>query len=150
MDVILNDVPVVSEEVPRFDPLELEDRPRSLLLYLKIKRDSFAQSISSLGESFRPLLDTYHAILQQLERESDFLQARMKRLYTSFVTLLVRKRVLEKRIESLRDKISTMDQLIAACERKITFVSDKNASLKVDASKALAEQRCLNADLTSS
>ena len=52
-------VPVEPEVVIPLEFLKLPENPRTLLVYLRGKKESFVSSIHSLGESFRPLLHHY-------------------------------------------------------------------------------------------
>jgi hypothetical protein len=45
-----DEAPVGVEEIHRSDSLELGDQPGSLLLFLRLKRDAFEESIKSLGD----------------------------------------------------------------------------------------------------
>ena len=54
---------------------------------------------------------------------------------------------MEKRIESLRQQISTMEQLIAAYENKITLISEENKALIATASKASGDKTRLQVEI---
>ena len=82
-----DETPVGEEEIPRSDSLELGAQPGSLLLYLRFKHDAFEESIKSLGGPLEPLLQKYLAILNQLERETDYVNAGLQRLYKAFVDM---------------------------------------------------------------
>ena len=121
-----DDAPEVVEELPRFDPLKLGSQPGSLLLYLRIKWDSFEKSIKSLGKSFEPLLSKYLAVLNQLEQETDFVNAGLRRLYDVVAIMLKEKRMSARSIEFLERRLSASEWLIDVYEKKALLESEVN------------------------
>jgi hypothetical protein len=57
------EIPAEPKNIPRADYFKLGDQPGSLLLFLRLKHDSFVESMESLRECFEPLLNKYLAVL---------------------------------------------------------------------------------------
>ena len=82
-----DDAPVGVGGVRRSDSLGLDAQPGSLLIYLRLKRDAFVENIKSLGVPAEPLLRKYSAVLNQLERETDYVLAGLEWLYKAFTEM---------------------------------------------------------------
>jgi chromosome segregation ATPase len=128
------------------DSLGLGGQPGSLLVYLRLKRDAFLEDIESLGVPAEPLLRKYSAILNQLERETNYTLAGLDRLFTAFTEMSREHHLSQEGNAFLKKRLDTFDQWNALAQQKIDALTAENAVLN-GLNDAREKKDVLDADL---
>ena len=128
------------------DSLGLGSQPGSLLVYLRLKRDAFLEDIESLGVPAEPLLRKYSAILNQLERETNYTLAGLDRLFTAFTEMSREHHLSQEGNAFLKKRLDTFDQWNALAQQKIDALTAENAVLS-ELNDAREKKDVLDADM---
>jgi len=115
--------------VRQSDSLGLDAQPGSLLVYLRLKRDAFVENIESLGVPAEPLLRKFSAILNQLERETNYTLAGLDRLFTAFTEMSREHQISEEGNAFMKKRLATFEQWCEAAEKRISSLTAENVVL---------------------